>query len=104
MLHEHVEGRNYVKGMSEYLGLYKKGDKQAVSGISVNMNGYASLLQNHISKENNILFRMADNVLSGKDQSDLIAEFIKVESGQEEGKKPSDYISSINELAAIYLK
>jgi hemerythrin-like domain-containing protein len=104
MLHEHVEGRNYVKGMSENLGLYKNGKEDAATGIALNMEGYASLLQNHIAKEDNILFRMADNVLSLKEQSDLMTDFEKVESEQEEGTKPADYIFRINELAAIYLK
>ena len=47
---------------------------------------------------------MADNVLSGKDQTDLMSDFTKVESEQADGKKPADYIRRIGELAAIYLK
>ena len=43
------------------------------------MAGYAELLQNHISKENNILFRMADNALSEKDQQDLLKQFEEAE-------------------------
>src|SRR5665811_1802272 len=68
MLHEHVEGRNFVKGITENLELYKKGDKSAKAGMYQNMRGYAELLVNHIGKENNILFRMADKVLSEKEQ------------------------------------
>ena len=104
MLHEHVEGRNFVKGMSENLELYKSGKHEAAAGISVNMEGYASLLQNHIAKENNILFKMADNVLSADEQSELIDDFERVESNQADGKKPADFIKSIGELASIYLK
>ena len=36
------------------------------------MAGYAELLQNHIGKENNILFRMADRALSESDHKDLL--------------------------------
>jgi hemerythrin-like domain-containing protein len=104
MLHEHVEGRNYVKGMADNLALCRNGKKEAAAALSVNMEGYASLLQEHIAKENNILFKMADNVLSGREQSDLVSEFERVEVSQEEGKRPSDYIIKVGELAVIYLK
>ena len=43
------------------------------------MSGYAELLNNHITKENNILFRMADNVLSDAEQENLLREFESIE-------------------------
>jgi len=102
MLHEHVEGRNFVKGMSENLALYRKGEKGKVNEIFRNMNGYAELLQNHIAKENNILFRMADNALSDEEQAELMKKFENVEDEREIGRKPADYISAIEKLAVIY--
>jgi hemerythrin-like domain-containing protein len=104
MLHEHTEGRNFVKGMAENLSLYRNGNLEAAKEISINLAGYASLLHDHIAKENNILFRMADNVLSAQEQSDLLLDFEKVEANLEEGKRPEDYIKKIGELEAIYLK
>ena len=53
MLHEHVHGRNFVKGISDNLELYKNGKKDSIEGIYKNMTGYADLLFNHIAKENN---------------------------------------------------
>jgi len=79
MLHEHTLGRNFVKGLSEALVLYNGGDKSAILAIRNNINGYIALLRNHISKENNILFRMADKVLSEDDNQKLTKEFAKVE-------------------------
>jgi hemerythrin-like domain-containing protein len=102
MLHEHTEGRNYVKGIEENLKLYKGGSSEALAGVRRNMLGYAGLLKNHISKENNILFRMADNVLSETDQASLLAAFKKVEEGGD-GTKPSDYVAEILALGAKYL-
>jgi hemerythrin-like domain-containing protein len=103
MLHEHAEGRNFVKNIVDNLEIYNNGNKEALSGIYRNMLGYASLLENHIAKENNILFRMADNVLSKEEQSDLLKNFGIVESSAREGNKSTDYVSLILELAAIYL-
>ena len=71
MLHEHVQGRDYVKGMAENISLYKGGNTSALGKIYSEYAGYAELLQNHIGKENNILFRMADRALSETDHQDL---------------------------------
>ncbi len=60
MLSEHIQGRNFVKGMAENIALYKEGDMPALEQVFINMTGYVNLLRTHISKENNILFRMAD--------------------------------------------
>ena len=57
MLHEHTLGRGFVKGLSEAV---EKGDKaEAVK----NARGYCELLQEHIFKEDNILYPMADEAL-----------------------------------------
>ena len=102
MLHEHVEGRNYVKGMAENLELFKNGSKSAVALLYQNMLGYADLLESHILKENNILFRMADNVLSDDEQKNLLKEFQSIEQNRTVGTRVSDYIDRINGLALTY--
>ncbi len=102
MLHEHREGRNFVKGIADNLENFKKGNKEALKGIYTNMSGYAELLQSHILKENNILFRMADNVLSDQEQNDLLDKFESVEQNRPVGSHGSDYVNRINALAAFY--
>jgi hemerythrin-like domain-containing protein len=102
MLHEHVQGRNFVKGIADNLELLKKGKKEAIPGIKLNMSGYADLLVNHISKENNILFRMADKVLSSEEQATLLKRFDEIEKNHPEGGRAEDYISRIKTLAEIY--
>jgi len=102
MLHEHVQGRAFVKGITDNLELLSTGNKEAVSAIKANMIGYADLLVNHITKENNILFRMADKVLSVEEQSGLLQKFDEIEKNLPEGGRPDDYISRIKTLAEIY--
>ncbi|MFN8240382.1 MAG: hemerythrin domain-containing protein [Bacteroidales bacterium] len=104
MMHEHVEGRAFVKGMRDNLDMFISGNKEAIVRVHENMLGYAGLLQNHISKENNVLFRMADRMLSGTDQDKLLAKFSGVEEGCREGERPGDFIALVEQLAAIYLK
>jgi hemerythrin-like domain-containing protein len=102
MLREHVEGRNFVKRMTENLNQYRNGNKEALKVVYQNMNGYADLLVNHISKENNILFRMADKVLSDVEQKILLESFESVEQNRKRGMQVSDYIERINALALLY--
>jgi len=102
MLHEHVQGRNYVKGIADNIPLYRNGDKGALNEIKTNMKGYIDLLRNHISKENNILFRMADNVISDSDNRKLIAQFDEAEKKQYSISGSVNFIKQIENLAAFY--
>jgi hemerythrin-like domain-containing protein len=68
------------------------------------MSGYAYLLQNHIDKENNILFRMADEAFSNEEQQNLIVQFADIENNVEEEFSPKNSIQKIDALAGIYLQ
>ena len=103
MLHDHVEGRNFVKGMAEKISLYKQGETTALKAIYKNMLGYADLLKNHIGKENNVLFRMADNAFTTAEQQSLLLDFTKVENERENGQSKKDYVLMIDNLAGIYV-
>jgi hemerythrin-like domain-containing protein len=63
MLHEHEQGRAYTRGMREAAESLQAGDDSAVSKIIDNARGYTALLREHIMKEDNVLFPMAENVL-----------------------------------------
>jgi len=102
MLHEHVDGRNFIRAVSDSLQLYINGDTSVLPEISQNILGYVFLLRNHISKENNILFKMADKVLSGSEQEKLLNEFDNAIKKYSPGKTPADYISQIGVLASYY--
>ena len=102
MVHEHILGRSYVKGISEGLALYEQGSKAGVMDINRNMLGYIDLLRNHISKENNVLFRMADGVISDEDDKILISKFDTVAEDRNSGEGGGDFIARIDRLAAAY--
>ncbi|MCW0484714.1 hemerythrin domain-containing protein [Gaoshiqia sediminis] len=104
MLHEHIQGRNYVSGMIEGIAQFRAGNTEAVNNIYANMQGYAILLQNHISKENNILFRMADQVISPAEQQMLLDQFAEVENKAIPGYNAENSIAKIDLLASEYLQ
>ncbi len=102
MLHDHMEGRNFVKGMMENISQFMQGETASLKAVYNNMYGYADLLKNHIAKENNVLFRMADKAFTPAEQESLLLDFTKVENKQGNGRSKDDYISMIDGLTAIY--
>jgi hemerythrin-like domain-containing protein len=102
MLNEHVQGRKYVRGMEENILLFKSGNKPSLMDVYQNMNSYIELLRNHIEKENNVLFRMADNVLSESDHHTLLGKFADEENKYSSRAKSAVYIQLIRELTSFY--
>ena len=102
MLHEHTQGRAFVKEMTENIELFKIGDLSALALIYHNMIGYGELLRNHIAKENNVLFRMADQALPKDDQEFLFKQFKEIENRGISNHQKKDFIARIEKLTRIY--
>jgi hemerythrin-like domain-containing protein len=102
MLHEHTLGRQYVKNVSDAIQQYKSGKGEMITVIFENLSSYGSLLRGHIAKENNVLFRMADQVLSPEEQQELLRKFGKVENSKLCGGVLQDCINGILQLEKIY--
>jgi hemerythrin-like domain-containing protein len=103
MLMEHNQGRGYVKGMSEAFDKFKKGDRNASAKIVENGESYIALLTQHIYKENNVLFFMADKVLSKTIQDNLEEEFEKLEVERIGLGKHEEFHKLLHRLKEIYL-
>ncbi|NOY57840.1 MAG: hemerythrin, partial [Calditrichaeota bacterium] len=58
----------------------KDGDASAAEAVIENARNYSALLSQHIQKENNILYPMANQILSEEDQQNLQREFERVEN------------------------
>jgi len=69
MLHEHILGRQFIALMREAL---KDADLEA---FKIHAVEYRDLLQQHIQKENVILFRLADQLISDERQLELFEKF-----------------------------
>ncbi|HNQ22735.1 MAG TPA: hemerythrin domain-containing protein [Phycisphaerae bacterium] len=75
MLHEHDEGRAHVAAVRQALQQIRNGDPAARAAVQQHALAYARLLRDHIAKENQVLFVMADHVLSEAEKKELLQRF-----------------------------
>jgi hemerythrin-like domain-containing protein len=80
MLYEHDQGRARVRAVAAALPEAKKGNASAAAAVRDDLSSYIELLRAHIDKENNVLFPMAEQILSPEDMRQLSAAFEKVEA------------------------
>ena len=64
MLVEHDLGRSYIRNLIEALEKHKNGNNESKLDIIANAISYATLLENHIHKEDNVIFNFAKRALS----------------------------------------
>ena len=79
MLREHVMGRDCVGRMREAA----EQDEFDAAMFTTAAKEFVSLLRQHILKENNVLFKMAENVLSESDDDAMNDRFTEIEQERE---------------------
>ncbi len=79
MLYEHEQGRAAIRAIKDALPRANGGDRAAATALSGALLAYVELLRNHIFKEDNVLFPMADRVLAADEQASIAAQFDRVE-------------------------
>lgn len=85
MLLEHEQGRTFVQAVAHALERYEQDDRAAGATIAENLRGYSQMLRSHILKENEVLFPLADRLLSDDDHKGLLEKFELVERKLGEG-------------------
>ena len=79
MLFEHEKGRSLIRQMVDSAEAYAGGAADAGSHWAAAAWKYSALLRDHIMKENEVLFRIAEWLLADAEQQELAAAFDKVE-------------------------
>jgi hemerythrin-like domain-containing protein len=64
LLTEHEIGREHVRSLAGGLERLRRGDEDAAAAIGASAGAYRELLREHIRKEKDVLFPMADQLLS----------------------------------------
>jgi len=90
MLYEHNLGRNFVKDLEN--GLKTKNKEKIIE----NAKAYAQLIRDHIFKEDNILYPMAENILNNKTKKLILEKFEKINKIKEKDKKRG--VSFLNKI------
>ena len=104
LLHEHQQGREYVQNMNAALVQYKKGDRTAVDEFMKTAKGYINLLNQHIDKENGVLFPLAEKHLSEQEQEKLWEGFEMIETQKIGVGKHDEFHKMLDKLESVYLK
>lgn len=104
LLHEHQQGREYVRDMNAALAQYTKGDRTVVDAFIKTARGYIKLLNQHIDKENNVLFPLADTHLPEQVQAKLWEGFEMIETQKIGVGKHEEFHKMLENLKSVYLK
>lgn len=99
MLAEHLQGRDYIRDMD--LAIASGPDYITFAYAARN---YSLLLQNHIQKENNVLFPMAENALDKARLEELFASFEEHEETVIGHGRHEELHQMLKELQIKYLK
>lgn len=79
MLFEHERGRELIREMDLASSHFDENPSASAQRWVRAAAEYTDLLREHIAKENNVLFRMADNLLTAGEQEQLSKDFDRVE-------------------------
>ena len=101
MLMEHEEGRSYVRAMFAAVSQIEGGDQSAEAGLFDNARNYLRLLREHIQKEDDILFSMADQVIPPDEQRQMLKTFEDQEIAEVGAGVHEKYLKIAQQLEAV---
>jgi hemerythrin-like domain-containing protein len=104
MLIEHDQGRELVSQMSAAAAAYKGGNEAAAVNFTEAAGSYIKLLDQHIEKENKILFPMADSRLTAEQQKVLSVELERIDREVFGEDKITKLLRTLGELDKRYSK
>ncbi|HBH46381.1 MAG: hypothetical protein A2445_04770 [Candidatus Jacksonbacteria bacterium RIFOXYC2_FULL_44_29] len=100
---EHVQGRGYVRNMVEAIDKKEKSGKEFADVFVSNSKNYVALLDQHINKENTILFFEARQSLSESQLKELEGGFENFEKNIIGAGRHKELHGIIHKLEGIYL-
>lgn len=97
MLMEHDQGRAYVQAMEAAAKQALDGDATGVPVLSENALAYTGLLREHISKEDGILYPLAERIVADTLREDIVNGYAAAED-----RTPADFSSRYESLVQKY--
>jgi hemerythrin-like domain-containing protein len=102
MLAEHDEGRRFTAGFRSAAEQLKGGDAGAGADVVRNVFDYVNLLREHIMKEDNVLYPMAEQIVSVDEMVKVSDDFQRVIDADKKNDIPEKY-EALAERLAEYL-
>jgi len=103
LLNEHEQGRKLVAKLKDAMKLYTSGENKATISFQSTINEYVALLTEHIEKENNVLFVMADAKLNAAKDTELFEAFERLEKERIGPGKHEEFHELLKRLRHEYL-
>ena len=91
MLEEHDRGRDILARLLPVATAYAAGDKRTLAEVRAAFGEYAALCKDHFWKENDILYPMAQRMLSKAEAADVVAGIEEVEAALGAGTRARYY-------------
>ena len=102
MLAEHDLGRGYIREMTDALEVLAGGRRETAASFQAAARSYAELLRQHIAKENNVLYPMADRLLAPGSDEKMEREFNRIEGEKVGAGKHEAFHRMLHRLAEVY--
>jgi hemerythrin-like domain-containing protein len=99
MLAEHDEGRQYTAGFRSAAEQMKDGDTSAAADVVRNVYDYVNLLREHIVKEDNVLYPMAEQIIPMDAMAKMSEDFQRVIDSDEKNEIPAKYRALAEKLS-----
>ena len=99
MLSEHDEGRRYTAGFQSAAEQMKDGDPSAAADVIRNVFDYVNLLREHINKENNVLYPMAEQIIPADAMVRMSEDFQRVIDDDAKKEIPARYRALADKLS-----
>jgi hemerythrin-like domain-containing protein len=97
MLLEHDHGRGFVRGMEKAASLAMAGEPGSETEIAANAAAYVELLREHIAKEDDILYPLAERVIPEEMREEIVARYHNAEE-----ESPAGFERRYEEIVAKY--
>jgi hemerythrin-like domain-containing protein len=104
MLSEHEQGRGLIKRMALACDQTMSDAAPASKSFAEAARAYVALLRQHILKEDGVLFAMANRVLDGAEQRELLERFEVAEAEEIGGDVHERMLAIARELAERFLR
>lgn len=99
MLSDHEVGRSLLRMIDNQLAPAGRGDPDARATVRTAAARYVTMLRQHIQKEDNVLFVIAENVLSDDQKSAMLQAFAHQEQAPKCDGKHAHYVNLADTLA-----